>query len=239
MAFKKFYKKFKKSYRRYKKANTTAKKALAIATSLQRRIRPEMKQIDVRNSGDWSIGHASDVYKWCLNVSQQGTAQTQRIGDKINMMYLAGGIQFNFTTGGEAYNYADLSIISPHTMKWWIVLDKQSNGLGPDLNDLYENYNSGDAIHFRNRDYINKYKILKSGRLTLDIVDITPERKEARFYIKFKKPIVTRYDGNTGTSVDLTQNALWFITYCNHISAPDETDICTCALHTRISFTDC
>ena len=107
-----------------------------------------MKQIDIRNSADWSIGHASDVYKWCLNVSQQGTAQTQRIGDKINMMYLVGGIQFNFTTGGEAYNYADLSIISPHTMKWWIVLDKQSNGLGPDLNDLYENYNSNDAIHF-------------------------------------------------------------------------------------------
>lgn len=94
--------------------------------------------------------------------------------------------------------------------RWQIFMDRQANGAAPAVGGHLV---ANNVYAMRSLATRKRYKILVDKTYNIDAVGEPGSFRTAKFYMKFKRPIITEYNaGVAGTIADIVSNSLFF--YC-------------------------
>lgn len=174
-----------------------------------------------------------------LCCPQQGTSIANRVGNKIwlHKISFRGQVDQNSITG--------LVPVAAGTVRIVILQDKQTNGALYSASDVLGSGPSGQSIDsFQNTDSFGRFKVLKDYTFNLAQPAVAwdgtnlqhnGDAKSLRFTIKFKKPILVKFNnGNGGDVGDIIDNSF-------HIMCAQSNDAnVSTSIHwkTRAYFTD-
>ncbi len=120
-----------------------------------------------------------------------------------------------------------------------LVIDKQANGAAPIWSDLFIIKAAPNNSHLAPISaraiavYSKCFRILKDHQFTID--QASRGAYQAKMAIKFKKPIVVRYDSSdTGNIDDIVGNSLWLF----FVSSDTEVNWPTITFYSRVRFMD-
>jgi len=189
---------------------------------------PELKFSDFGSNSVLLTNSGSTI---TLNDPIQGTAVTQRIGQKITVKRVAvRGYVYNTVAQLNTANFLGGSDV----VRVAIVYDKQSNGTSASYNDVY-NIGAGSSqtpISERSRDTLDRYVILAERTLVLCATANTM----VTFDFEIPVDLETRYNsGNSGTVTDINMGAISLLLADFNGVASNFT---TMVYQSRIAFTD-
>lgn len=166
----------------------------------------------------------------------QGTAATERIGRRIFVwdMFLSGTIQLTEQADNAANNLE---------MRAMVVVDKQSNGTTPDVNEILETGATADrkVFAFRNLENTARFNILMDKKIVINVqasaanagVDSYVKRVPFHFSKKWKDGLKVMYESGqgAGTSDKILDNNVWLIVYASGTQGE-------ISVNSRIRYTD-
>lgn len=183
---------------------SAAWKALKIANQVRKVINVEKKYIDTPISDD-SIINVRDIF--LLNAMDKGDDHDQREGDSMLMqtLHVKANIFANTTPDTTTFKIA-------------YILDKESKGVLPTATDIWDDNSLAgyELLEHRNRDYSDRFVVLKEWTITLNNTD-----KNGHYFEDFiKLGVHTKYfkDSNVGTIADISDNALYMVINTNQTS---------------------
>lgn len=177
---------------------------------------PEIKYLDTTPNASLTTGGAATN----LVNMQQGTAQGQRVGTKIEVV----SIEYDYAVSVAT---ADLSNTTSYptnqnSVKVAIVLDKQCNGTTAAYSDVFAASGAGAPYEFRNIAQRERFDVLAVERIELNSGGNNAERSHR--FIKCKIPIIYN-NNNAGTISDLSSNNLLLVYADENSSAARYTQI--------------
>ena len=162
---------------------------------------PEVKYLDTTPNQSISTGGAVGN----LVNMQQGTAQGQRVGTKIEVVSIEYDVAMSVAT-------ADLSNTTSYptnqdSVKFAIVLDKQPNAGSAAWGDVFAATGAGAPYEFRNIAYRDRFEVLAVERVELNSGGDNAVR--CHRFINTKIPVIYN-NNNGGTISDLQTNNLFY-----------------------------
>lgn len=186
-------------------ALSTASKALAIAKFAKNALNVEYKNVDT--SIDTTVGTTA-AYT-LLNGLAQGDSESSRDGEKVRFKSLQ--VRGQLKQGASA--------TAAQTVHFYLVIDKQTNGLAPDSGSIFET--DSDVFSLRNTTYMKRYVVLRDWLVNLD--DVGREQQTIKFYTKMNMP--TMYIGTGSTVGNITTNSLYLVAVSDDNTNPPEMDL--------------
>ena len=155
-------------------------------------------------------GFSTTATMTLLNGLQPGSSASQRIGQKVTIksiqIKLAADMNANFL---------------PTLCRWFLVVDRQSNGAAPAA--ITDILNAASPYALRNLDNRKRFKILLDK--TRQVADHNNAGSNGVFwnvYMKFRRPFIVEYNaGVAGTVADIVSNSLYLMTIADQ--APGAT----------------
>lgn len=163
-----------------------------------------------------------------LNLVTQGDTASNRDGNIIEVKSLEYKFWLNFIPAAAA--------TASTTVWFWIVMDRQPNGAAPAaLTDIFTTNDAATCMPTVANQY--RFKILRKEEITLDAcAGVTTAYNNSsgvfKDYIKFKKPVQIRYNGNAGTTADVVTNNFFVVA-----GSKGSDDLVSVTGVTRIRFT--
>lgn len=190
---------------------SVASKALAIARFAKSALNVEYKVHDTNPSGTQSTTTTYTL----LNGLGQGDTGESRDGDKVRYKSLLIQGQWKRNTSATTTN-----------IRCYLVIDKQTNGLQPDANSIFEA--DSDPFSLRNATYMKRYAILKTWVFTLND---DYDQKNIKAYIPLD--MVTWYSGTGSTVSAIRNNSVYLVMVSDQPTNTPSYD-----LHTRMRYID-
>jgi len=153
-----------------------------------------------------------------LNGMQNGTSYTTRIGNQISLYSLELRISWHIISANSALG------------RMIIYYDKQTNGTTPTTTSLL---NNATPMDFKNLGYRNRFRILKDKTMALD--SSARDVYFTKYYMKFKRPLVTTYNTtNGGLVADIMTGGLFLL----YLSDEGVGDYPTFTAQIKLKFND-
>lgn len=215
--------------KRRKKSNVPSKKQLMkIYPNMSFRgfIGKEKKYFDAIKaftnvtSIDWSSALLDPATVDCINAIAQGTSQNQRIGKKYTITDVVLNLHIKLLPGVQV---ASAGAIETYTLKWALVLDKQTNGAQLNAQNVYkDNVGITDVISHRNLENATRFQVLCSGIETMNHTTVFTNgtnayySREDKIQVCYKKVNIEVNCKGTGANVtDISDNSLHLIACSN------------------------
>lgn len=209
-------------YRPRKKLTGTKRKVQALMpykikkNILSRRPKEEQKYYDSLRSNITVVAtvassEVDDTTALCLNAPLQGAGQKERIGNKIMIHSVQVNYSVNLITLSDQADAA-----TSVSVKIYLILDKQTNLLQFNAEDVYEDTAGLDILSNRDMEYTNRFQVLAVETIDLDYTNshgdgtntgsIAGQRKVGTIYKKVAIPV--QYKVNTGDITSVIDNSL-------------------------------
>lgn len=143
----------------------------------------------------------------CINLLEQGSQVSQRIGDKVVMKSIR--IQFNLVANPAATS-ADVGVV-----RFCLIFDKNPNGVAPAVSDIFSTLNGAGAyggIYFNTgikSANINRFTLLADQKIKIAYGE--DQVQTVDIYKKLK--MVSKYQSSASPPViaNITEGAIYFM----------------------------
>lgn len=160
---------------------------------------------------------------YLLNGLTAGSAANQRIGTMITMK-----------TAEIRAQWTEATAVLPGWIRFFLVMDKQCNGVTPLLSDIMASTVAPYTVSMRNLNNRQRFRILMDKTYAYGTYT-TSYTTYMHYYMRFRMPVTTQYNsGTAGTVGDIVTNSLFFVilTSTTGTSAP------TVSHFLRLRYTD-
>lgn len=195
---------FTKTKRTFKKKPMRSLSVMTLQreiSSLKRNMpRQELKFIDtILNSTQLSN---TTGYLDLLTGVAQGSDLINRIGNSIN--YKSISVEGFVNLSSLNTNNFDLVKIS-------LVLDRQANGSSPAWTDIYGSGAAPFSLAQRNKQTVDRYKVLKEWKLDLDTNGRTMVKFSAYIKFPYNKDYTQKFNGTGATIASIESNPIYLV----------------------------
>lgn len=193
-----------------------------------------------------------------LSLIPSGTGYNKRTGQFVEITGIYGRLKLASNIRCEYSAVTSMAMLAK-LCKYWLVVDKQANGVQADFDDLLTN--SADITSFTKPENTDRFKILKTGSVVLSPVTNTAYQTGGAYYNttgdighlfefslpKVKIPIDFGTSAGTPTIANISSNNLFLMLgyqICPHLKTPaDSTTYIEGTTHfagnIRVRFKDC
>lgn len=159
-------------------------------------MRGEWKYIDANLSAPMNT---VPVYT-LMNALAPGTGASQRVGQNVLIRSLE----------LRGYLAADGGAANSQTVRWLVLLDRQTNGAVPAA--VTDFLNPGTVNGLRALTNRKRFKILLDRTSVLSPFTQDGAQSKFHIYMKFRRPIKVEFNGGVaGTIADIATNSLFFV----------------------------
>ncbi len=209
---------FSMPFRRRQKKRRPRRRHMVSRRRRRIAIDPEWKFVDQSTDGGSAALFLAAPLILLLNGIDTGSNQNQREGRQAKFL--------SFTA---RFRTILAATVAEYQLRFFLVLDHQSNGGAFALGSLIQNSTTTPLIGLRNLNNNKRFVILKTWMITGSNASVAEKVKAVHVPLNF----LTRYNGNGATEANIATNSLLLVVVTNQ---PDTDNRVNLEFSTRIRF---